>query len=144
MSDIINVSDVMINNLSFDGMGANTIQLTDVLRDLTTQLDNRIGIGLMFILSIYVLQTFIIKHYKKWLIQLVPYMEDTINKSIDVFYNVIEFFGLGASLFILYVWYLQNGFNIIMKIWIVLLLMSIALSIYLQFKEKQTNGNIFN
>ena len=117
----MNITQFNTTNLDYP-MQNSGIHFSEVLRDFCTQIDSKILLCSILILSYFILKMFILpkayeglKHFLqpsgyKWL------LDDYITKAYEMALSLLETFGLGSAIFLIAIYYYQNGFPIWAKI----------------------------
>ena len=119
-----------------------TIYLTDLIRDLVVQLDNKVMIAIMVILTAEVLYDLILPifrdhDYQGKYMHLKPFIKPVIIKTI----NILKDVGMMCAMFIWYVFMKQNGFTTPYIIWTVILsVLVILVIIYRIYKWRESKS----
>lgn len=91
------------------------VHFSEVLQDLCTQIDSKLLLGGFFILTYFVFRMFIFPQaYKgfKSLFESVDPTGDTmktLTRAYEQILSLLETFGLGSAIFIIAIFYYQNG-----------------------------------
>lgn len=116
---MLNLSSLI--NGSGQGIEPQKIYLSDIISRYCIQVDRIIIIGLMLILTFYIINNLILPISRQGYISISHLIGQTainrINKAFDMLYHAIDVMGLMAIFYIIWIYQQSTGLGYIMYIW---------------------------
>lgn len=115
--------------------GNTKIPVSELMMDWCTQIDTKIVLMVMFILTFWVLNNFIVKSLSEFLRREYPAFHNSIGEPVlDRFLSITETFALMSALILVFLANIQYGLTGFYWVWLGFLALSVLGGFYLKWK----------
>lgn len=136
MSNLLNLSGNFSNFVIPSNNKPISIRVSEVIREICPQIDEKILIGLFLILTFYIFSVIIMPISRKFWIQALPNWEDVIKPTFNYLYSALETFSLGGILLIIGFAYYQESITGGFLTWGIILGIVVIGGLYFRWKTR--------